>query len=370
MTRSLAAVAAAILFVLGALPAAAHSQSYGFLTARIDGTTVDGRLDLAVRDLDRLHDLDRDGDGRITWGEVRTREAELAPRLLGHIALGVGDAPCVLKPGAFAVDERGGESYLALPFAGSCPVPGATLTVGYDLMFGVDAQHRGIIDVAVGDTARSAVATPAARVNVLDFAVAGLGAVFADFVAHGAHHIWIGTDHILFVVTLLLSAVVVRRDGRWQPAEHMPAVFWATARVVTAFTVAHSITLALAATGLVALPSALVESVIALSIIVAALNVIWPVVTDRLWLAAFGFGLMHGFGFASVLGELGLPPGRTALALLAFNLGVEIGQLTTVAAVLPVLYLARRSPSYARLALPAGAASIAVIATLWLIERI
>jgi hypothetical protein len=369
VTRLLAVLAAVGALLCGTIAAHAHAQSYGFLTLHVDGATADGRLDIAVRDLDRLEDLDRDGDSRITWGELRAREAELAPKLLERIAVGAAAEACRLTPAPFAIDDRGGETYLALPFRAVCAELGPSVSVRYDLLFALDAQHRGLVDVRRGDVTAAAVMTPASRTATLDLDGGSLWGTSADFVAHGIHHIWIGTDHILFVVTLLLSAVLVLRNGRWEPAGSLSAAALATAKVVTAFTVAHSVTLAAAAFDVVRLPSALVESVIALSIVVAAVNVIYPVVTERLWMAAFAFGLMHGFGFASVLGELGLPPGRTIAALLAFNLGVEIGQLAIVAAVLPVLFWLRRSPAYTRLALPVGSGVIALVAAIWFVER-
>lgn len=357
------------LFGLAATPAAAHSQSTGFLSVRFDGDTVSGRLDLAVRDLDRVADLDRDGDGRITWGEVRAREPDLAARLIGAVAIGSAGEACRLEPGPLAVDDRAGESYVALPFTGACPPLGRTVRAGYDLLFGLDAQHRGFVDVTRGDESAAAVLTPSVRSAELDLGGAGAASTVLAFVESGIHHIAIGLDHILFVVTLLLSAVLVRRDGRWHPAAGLGASAWAAAKLVTAFTLAHSLTLSIAALGLVELPSALVESVIALSIVVAAVNVVVPVVTERLWMAAFAFGLMHGFGFASVLADVGLPKGHTLLALFSFNLGVEIGQLAIVAAVLPVLYAIRTSPAYTRVAMPAGSLAIAGLATLWFLER-
>jgi hypothetical protein len=143
------------------------------------------------------------------------------------------------------------------------------------------------------------------------------------------------------------------------------------AKVVTAFTVAHSLTLSLAVLGVVAPPSRLVESLIALSVMIAAANNVVPVVTRYVWGVAFGFGLIHGFGFASVLVDLGLPKSALALALFGFNLGVELGQLAIVAAFLPFAFafLLRRTSSYRRWLMPAGSLAVAGIAMLWLVER-
>ena len=136
--------------------------------------------------------------------------------------------------------------------------------------------------------------------------------------------------------------------------------------MVTAFTLAHSITLSIAALGLVSLPARLVESVIAASVVMAALNNLYPLVTRRLWMVAFGFGLVHGFGFASVLAGLGLPQDALLLALLGFNLGVEAGQLAIALAIMPIAFWLRQSWLYERVALQLGSLVIGALASLWL----
>ena len=139
--------------------------------------------------------------------------------------------------------------------------------------------------------------------------------------------------------------------------------------MVTAFTVAHSITLSLAALGVLSLPSRLVASTIAASVVLAALNNLRPLVLGRRWLVAFCFGLIHGFGFASVLADLGLPQDALLLALVGFNLGVEVGQLCIVIAFLPLAFLARGSLLYRRGVMIGGSALITLIAAVWFIER-
>ncbi|MCK7494395.1 MAG: HupE/UreJ family protein [Comamonadaceae bacterium] len=138
---------------------------------------------------------------------------------------------------------------------------------------------------------------------------------------------------------------------------------------MTAFTLAHSLTLTLAVLGVVDLPSRLVETVVALTIVLAALNNLFPLVTTRRWSLAFALGLIHGFGFASALRDLGLPSNALALALAGFNLGVETGQLAIVAAVLPLAFALRQTWLYRRLALPVGSAAVALLALVWCLER-
>jgi hypothetical protein len=132
---------------------------------------------------------------------------------------------------------------------------------------------------------------------------------------------------------------------------------------------AHSITLTLAALQVLVLPSRWIESAIAASVALAALNNIWPLVRGKRWLAAFAFGMLHGFGFAGVLGELGLPQEARVLALAAFNIGVELGQLAIVAVFVPLAYALRSTWLYRQLMVRGGSACIAVLALVWLAER-
>jgi hypothetical protein len=147
------------------------------------------------------------------------------------------------------------------------------------------------------------------------------------------------------------------------------SAFWEVLSIVTAFTLAHSITLSLATLGVIVLPSRLVESAIAASVVFAGISNLYPVLAQRRWLVAFLFGLIHGFGFASVLSDLGLPKGSLTLSLVSFNLGVEMGQLAIVAIFLPLAYYLRNSWTYQRLVLVTGSLGIAALAFAWLIER-
>jgi hypothetical protein len=173
------------------------------------------------------------------------------------------------------------------------------------------------------------------------------------FVEAGFFHILDGSDHLLFVACLVIPFRRLR-----------PLVI-----IATAFTVAHSITLSLAALGVVVLPSRWVESAIAASVVLASLNNVWPVVCGRRWVLAFVFGLIHGFGFASVLADLGLPQDSLLLALVAFNVGVEAGQLAIVAAFLPVANALRDTRLYRRTVLVFGSLMVAAVAAAWLAER-
>lgn len=185
-------------------------------------------------------------------------------------------------------------------------------------------------------------------------------AVALTYLHQGVVHILFGLDHLLFVAALML---VVRS---WRML----------LKTVTAFTVAHSITLALATLGLVRLPSGPVETMIALSILLVAVEAVHlrrgqgSLATEWPWLIAFAFGLLHGFGFADALADLGLPQGDIPLALLFFNVGVEVGQLLFIAAILAVTVLVRRIVAIPRQAPLAAAYAIGIVASVWCFGRI
>ena len=218
--------------------------------------------------------------------------------------------------------------------------------------------------------ARSAIFSDTDRKQKFQLAKPSAWKQFVDYLIEGVWHIWIGIDHILFLLSLLLPAVLVWAADRWKSAASFRSAFIEVLKVVTAFTVAHSITLSLAALQIINMPSWIAESAIAASVVVAALNNVFPIFHGRRWMVAFGFGLIHGFGFANVLTELGLPQSTLLIALVGFNLGVELGQVAIVAVFLPIAFLLRDTWAYRKLVLVAGSLLIAFIAAAWLVERV
>jgi hypothetical protein len=189
------------------------------------------------------------------------------------------------------------------------------------------------------------------------------------FVVEGVWHIWIGIDHVLFLITLLLTAVMTRSGSRWVPVPGFRDALLNLVTIVTLFTIAHSLTLGLALKGWVELPSRLVESIIALSVVIVAVNGLRPWLSDRIWLLVFGFGLFHGLGFASVLDNLLLYRDSKLISLIGFNIGVELGQLAIVAVTFPLFYLLRKQSWYQRGVLPAVSALVALIGLWWFVSR-
>jgi HupE/UreJ protein len=356
--RVLAAIALCAAWGAAA-PAWAHKPSDAHLRLAVDGDAITGRLDVAVRDLDAAVELDADGNGEITWRELSDGAPRIADYVARRLSLGADGVPCAVRLGAPAVTELSDGAYWAMPVAATCSHPPRAVDVGYALLFDLDSLHRGLLHIA----GQTTIVRDARPVHVAQ----GQATSVASFVREGIWHIWMGIDHILFLTCLILPAVFQRRTQRWAAADSLRDVCKEVFEIVTAFTLAHSITLVISAVGLVALPSRWIETAIALSVVAAAVNNLLRTVDAR-WAVAFALGLLHGFGFSSVLIDLGLPSHELIGALLGFNLGVELGQAAIVVALLPALYWIRRTVAYQAL-LWAGSAGVALVATLWSYQR-
>jgi hypothetical protein len=362
--------ALALLLLTAASAAVAHKPSDSYLTIEVKSSSIEGRWDIALRDLDFALGLDADGNGELTWGEVRARHAEIAAYATARLQVSADDQPCAIEVGAQQVDSHTDGAYSVLPLVLHCSATAPSqLGIAYTLFADLDPQHRGLLNLQARGLARTAVLGPQQPAQRFELGALDRWSQFGTYVREGVWHIWVGLDHILFLLSLLLPSVLVWQGARWNAVERGRDAFWDVFRIVTSFTVAHSITLSLAVLGVIELPTRLVESVIALSVVFAALNNVRPVVTARLWMVAFGFGLVHGFGFASVLAALGLPRDALALALVGFNVGVEIGQLAIVLLFLPLAFAIRRTTFYRRWVMLAGSLAIATLATVWFFER-
>ena len=356
---------------LCAAAAQAHKPSDSYLALSVDGAAVRGQWDIALRDLEFAIGLDADGNGEITWGELRAKRSEIEAYAFSRLKINSDGKTCATASTEFLVDEHSDGAYAVLRFDADCGTRAPTaVELTYKLLFDLDPTHRGLLRFERGGTVQTGVLSPERPRLEFKAGESSRLAQFFDYLREGVWHIWIGFDHILFLLSLLLPSVLVIRNRAWRAAERFQDTFWDVLKVVTSFTIAHSITLSLVALSVISLPSRLVESTIALSVLLAALNNLKPVVTGRRWAVAFSFGLIHGFGFASVLADLGLPQGALLLALVGFNLGVETGQLAIVGAFLPLAYVLRGSLFYRRVVFTGGSAAIALVALVWLVERV
>ena len=384
MTRQWGWALVSCLVGLLGLPstAIAHKESDAYVSLRPDPSNanqLDGELDVALRDLDFAIGIDSNHDGAITWGEVKAHRGAIERYVLPALTIRGDGLTCPITPNAQMIDAHSDGAYDVILFKVDCDKEVPTLlTVTYQLFENVDPYHRGIVSVYCRGQTAGAVLGPQNPSVTLNLNRPDRWRQFKSFVIDGVWHIWTGPDHLLFILSLLLPSVLICRrhprspldPGQWQAAER----FWPAAleliKVISGFTISHSVTLSLSVLGIVDLPSRLVESGIALSVMVAALNNLYPMVTRRAWVVAFAFGFIHGLGFASALAGLKLPPAAMALSLGGFNVGVEIGQESVVLPLIMLAFSVRTTRFYRIGVLWLGSWLIVMVAGLWLYQRL
>ncbi len=363
-------ILALVIILLGPAQALAHQLSTAYLSVHQDAElAMTGQWQIRWLDLHQAITLDEDQDGQLTWREVSQNKENILEYLYSTLVIGNDSTSCQMQINPeLQTASHFNEGYLAASFSASCAEHGP-LTLSYNAIYEIDEEHKVLINISRQDESISAVLSAEQRDIALTGEAYSALDTFVQYLEQGVIHIWLGIDHIVFLLALLLTAVLVRKDKQWlgssEPGKMFKNTFW----IVSAFTLAHSITLTATAMNWINMDSSWVELSIALSVLIAACNNIWPVIVRLGWLT-FGFGLLHGFGFASVLAQLGLHPQQTLLSVLAFNLGVELGQLVILFATFPVLMLVRSKVWYRKGGMQLASACIGVMAVIWSLERI
>jgi hypothetical protein len=265
-----------LLLLTLANTAHAHKPSDSYLILKMDGATVQGQWDIALRDLDFAIGLDGNGDGEITWGELRARHDAIAAYALPRLKIHSGGELCATHATANLVDNHSDGAYAVLRFVAECARPLTAVDLSYSLLFDVDPQHKGLLRLEYKGTTSTGIFSPDKATQHFELAEVTLLRQFLDYAKEGVWHIWIGFDHILFLLSLLLPAVLYRNQKQWKAVAVFHPALIDVLKIVTAFTLAHSITLTLATLGVVTLPTRLVESAIAASVVLSALNNIFP----------------------------------------------------------------------------------------------
>jgi hypothetical protein len=333
-----------VVFLVWPPDAFGHALDLSSLEINADAGRVEETLDLSIPAVGLLVDVDSDHDGIVTQAELDAHADAVFAATFGRAPLSSGGASCALRSGGVTLAEN----RVLIRAKGECqagPIQQVlvflrALPPGHQILgrAQVDGVHQ---DFAADSVSPTVVLQGGSRRGL------------RHFVWLGMQHIWTGYDHLMFLLGLLLLGGNLKR------------LF----AMVSSFTVAHSITLALAALGIVGLPSRLVESAIALSIAYVAAEDFLVQRARMRWLVAFGFGLVHGFGFASALSELRLRGSDLAIALFGFNLGVEVGQAAVVAVAWPLLLWLRRSAGFRKYGVRAVAALVFAFGVFWFIQR-
>jgi hypothetical protein len=357
-------------------PGHAHSAGDSYLYLQVYPERIDGRFEIALSDLNPA--LGFSGtELEVTAGNLDDRVEFLKQYYLEHVGIFDGEQSLTIDfIGHGLLDAHGG--YVLLPFhlGGYDEVPDV-LTIEYSVLFDEEPSHRGFLLVehnwATGTFANenqvSLVFSPSSRRQDFDLTSTGRLRGFLALVHLGAEHMVLGLDHIFFLLALLLPVAMRRENRVWQPLEELRPALRNVITIVTAFAAAHAVALILAVVGLLRLPEALVETVIAGSTTLAAVHILVPLFRARLWWIVFGLSLFHGMGFAGGLMDLGAAEEFPALAVLGFNLGIEIGQVLIVAVAFPLLFAVRRLELYRKVAMPAAAVGLILVSGVWVVER-
>ena len=369
MTKSSILLFLALLIWMPTL-ALAHKPSDSYLRLSYQEDSIQFTWDIALRDLEYTVGLDSNHDRAITWKEVRSKQAAILAFARAGLSLQSRDQAChVTLKDQLKIDTHSDGSYVVLEGTLTCETPAAA-TLSYALFFDVDADHRGITSIQRnGRTIPHIFSPDAPDLQLYDAEPQADSPMIGYLVIRGMKHIWNGFDHVLFLVVLLLPSVLTASSGFEEAVDSFRPAFIKMLTVITAFTIAHCLTLSLVAFELVQLPSAFIEGVVALTILLTAVNNLLGLIRESFWIVCGLFGLIHGFAFASVLIDLRLPLSELVGALFGFNIGVELGQLLIVLAVFPLCYLLRKTPFYHSFIFTGGSALVAAISFLWTIER-
>lgn len=345
-----------------------HELSNGYLTLKNESNeTLSGELLLNPKDIGQVAGLDTNNDGNLTWGEVNRYHNLANGYIQNHLIVRGSETRCTVSVAPPTIRDISAESLLVYPLSVNCA-----------FLNEVSVHYTGIVsDFPTHKLLTSITLNEQTSVHVLDgergFITVALQnnhwvSQFGEMIYQGIWHIFIGLDHILFLVATLLTVNLLRKNKRWVKEQSKKHIIKSTVILVSTFTLAHSITLTATALDFITLNSRIVELGIAISVVITALNNVYPIIM-RLRFITFGFGLLHGMGFASVFGDLSAQTGSLVMNVLAFNLGVEIGQLAIVALLLPVLIALRNARVYSKAIMPIASSIIAIIAINWTLQR-
>jgi hypothetical protein len=342
----------------------AHQTSLSYISVTEQRGAVTADMKMSFLDLEVAAGIDQDFDGKVTWGEARKSLERVSAYALSKTSL-IAGGPCRLSKKAAAPETLNGEGYLALQFDVQCPDRAAPVRVASSMFLEIDPTSRVLVSSRTGgemetyvlgvQDQKAALVTPTADPS------GDKKASFLSYFEEGVSHLLGGPDHLLFLLVLIIPAIYAGRS--------LKTVAAAALLPITGFTLGHALTLTAAASGLIRPPAQIVEILIAVTILLTAIDNVKRFIPGPRSVIAFAFGLIHGFGFASALGALSVSGWQMATALLGFNLGIETGQAVLALAVAPLLLLVRGPAKRFRI-MPLGASMLAgAMAIFWIVQR-
>ena len=357
-----AAIVAVLFSLLPLQKTAAHDPGLSSLAVRSCRNSLEVTLTLTVRDAAQLAELDEDHDGIVTEAEFAQTRSQLETAVAKQLFIAADGK--IAKDGSIHSRLDGNNNVeVCLNFHA---IGFSSLEIQSKILAFLPLGHRQYLQIqnSLGETIferllsaaadRATVQMPHSNASTAMFEAARS---FANFLSLGVKHILTGYDHLLFLFGLLLVA----------------GGFFSSLGIITSFTIAHSITLAVATLQLVQIPSRIVEPLIAASIVFVGIeNLLRGDIPKARRMVPFGFGLIHGFGFASALREAGIGSGTggIVLPLFSFNLGVELGQIMVAALALPIIWKLRENPMFIARWAPVCSAAVALLGSFWFVQRV
>ena len=340
----------------------AHDPGLSTATLRLETDKLEAVLVFSVVDAGEIVDLDKNRDGQISKEELADGLAELKTLAPQALDVRFDEQPVVATDARCRFDETGNASvYLNFPAKQFSKLVVrskwlAMLPIGHRQFFSLQNPNGDVLAERMlsANSDSITVQMDAAELKPVSHRQTNS---FADFLLLGVKHIWTGYDHLLFLFGLL----IVTRN------------FTSALKIITCFTIAHSLTLAVATLSLIQISSRIVEPLIAASIVYVGIeNLLRGDDPKGRWLLTFAFGLIHGFGFASVLRELGVGANGSGITvpLVSFNLGVELGQIVVAGLALPVIWKLRTNPVFIRRWVPACSAMVVLLGGFWFVQRV
>ena len=359
----------------------AHTTSDSYLNINLSEQESNISWSIAIRDLEYAVGIDTDNNNKITWSEILQRKTDIEAYVLSRLAIYTTKDQvkqlCTINNDSLMVNEKSNGNYLVFNIITSCLADASNtiIEIDYQLLFDIDANHLGLLLIQTDELSNDSntvtfVASPDNHTFIIKSGATKSASIFSDYVSEGIWHILIGLDHILFLLALLLPSVLLYNHGRWQQRDSIRCSFKPILKIVTAFTVAHSITLTLSVLQIVQIPAQWIEIVIAITVLLTCLHTIKPIFQHSLWKLTFFFGLIHGFGFANVLLNLGLEKTALAISLFGFNVGVEIGQLFIVCIFMFFTATVHRHWWYHTFIFKGGILITTGLSCIWIFERI
>ena len=360
-----------------AAPSAAHAlgEDYVFLT--FNEGSIEGHFEIHVDDLAEKLGIEVRAEEALALEDVNANAAKVQAYIRDHFAMGPeGGSPWELAFTHQAVTALPNGNFGQYHFQVALEELPDRIEFEHSMFYDGDKLHRGLLlvvynaktDTTYPDEYTALVFSPTNREQVLDLHDVPSIMTPREMIVQGVWHIWIGIDHILFLLALMLPTVLVFGE-RMRPVEGFKPALIQLLKIVTVFTIAHSVTLLLAALDFISVPSRVVESIIALSIILVALNNITGKVREGSLWVILGLGLFHGLGFASVMAHLPFRMVDLVKTVIGFNIGVELGQIAIVAVVFPILFFLRKSSLYQPLILRGVSVLLIAISGYWFVQR-